>query len=531
MALWDDKTEALVKESCGRDAMNERKSFQALYDTAVDYIDGDMLTDVDALLSARYPNRQRSDPRARIAPYTLPLVPYYLAELATLYDKAPKRTLVDEQGEPDEDESERLNEALSEIGYDSTLRYVHKAACLLKSAGLYWQVDEDGLPDPIFVPPQDIYPIAPETTHNPANQSAYVGFVLDNRQSVRASTGLVMRRTYTLVKPEGVLEYVASADQPHIVRETISQFANPYKAPLFTIWHHEKPARELLSFAEPPILNANRNLNVQFSVLHDIFRFQAGALPIQVVANPDVHGAMSTPVGVHFMQTLRIEESMQYLQAGNDWGALLKFLVDYANMMLMLSRTGAGGELNMEGRQVASGFAKLIDELPKLEARESAIPQAQRNEKRQWPILRAMLQKAKRMSAKANALTLQVEYASNVVPQSPQERIAELTFEFERGITSPAEYLAEKKGITQEEAKTRIAENLAAMKSMNPQSLFDFGTMIDSGAKEEETKENDDARDTTDRDRRDGEATDEGSGLGPESGGDETKRGAKPRKG
>ena len=477
--LFDSQAEELVANSFAADRLKEHDSISADMDTAVQYADGIMLADTEGMLQDSYPMRQKGSAQMRIKAAGLPIVKRFLDDMATAYSNGVVRRLVGPAGEVDTDCTKEYNDALEEIGYDQTMAQLDRYLVLFKCAGLLFQI-ENGQLDPVVYAPQLIHPVAPkDLAFNPANAASYRGFVIDNRISSRSSDrSNITKKTYTLIVPGGIV--VFKGKTPNDLQEIIEEIPHSFewdqvlidddgkpnaalvRQPLqmFTVWHEQKPASTLIPLNIPALFTSNRLLNVQWSVLHDVFRFQAGATPVKKVINPDAEG-VNSPIGVHYPQLMRAGETedFTYAVANNDYEALIAFLSNYSKQAAIMERMTAA-DLDPEASAPESGFAKLVASLPKIEGRDQRVKWLAIQERRSYPQLASILIYLGKLKDSARGLKLQIQFEAPKIPKSIEERKSEDEHDFKWGLKTPAQVYAERYGCSEEDAKKKIIENL-----------------------------------------------------------------------
>jgi len=481
--LWSSKVEKAIGKSQSTAKSNAREISRQEFDTAVDYAEDNMLQDTIAALQMRYPAAQEGGRFTGIQPVTVPIVARYLDEAATAYTRGVYRTLVDAEGNPDEELTKELATVLDDVGYDLTLNKVERYAILLKSCGLWVQDCEDEPIEAIPYLPQDIYPISEgDSLRDPAAQKSYLGFILAERQG-EEDVGSPTLRTYTAVGAEGFLTFRST--DPHQLGRQVTETKNPYKMQMLTIWHPRKPAFALLPDGVPSIFTLNREINVLWSVLLDIMRFQGGALLTQVLADPQSVTAKRA-VGVRHPWTGHPGESAHYESASNDFAGLVSSLQAVVKLV-MLSLRQSPSDFSLEGAQIASGFAKIIDSIPKVEARDERIKWFSIMERRTWSRLAAVLVAKKILPEKVKGYRLQVEYDGIRIPEAIQERIAREKHEIELGLTTAAEILAEQNAITIDQAREQIRAN--KQENRSGAAGASIAGLVNASAMEEEPEE------------------------------------------
>jgi hypothetical protein len=114
----------------------------------------------------------------------------------------------------------------------------------------------------------------------------------------------------------------------------------------------------------------------------------------------------------------------------------------------------------IDGALPQSGFAKLIDSIPKLEAKAQRAARMKAIEERiLWPRIGASLRYLDVLPDSATRLKLRVEFAKDDYIRSIDEESRQNEFDFKWGLSSPADVLAKRRGIARDEAEQIIADN------------------------------------------------------------------------
>lgn len=446
-------------------SIGDRANDAAAMDRSIDYAKGDMLDDVEAMLSDRASETQHiAGHGQRIQPVPVPLVEYYLDEVANLYSIGVERDLVNDAGEVDEEQTKRYRDALEEVSFDETMEQVERLAELTGQSAVWPQESLDDL-DVSVVYPHHVYPLPPTAGHyNAANQDSYMGYVFETRVYERSPDGnSVQSKTFVLALPEEITVYEAKkwdATDPIVV----NTYANPYRwgdnpLQMLQLWHRTKPADRLLTLHEPSIVSAAREVNFQWSLLMDVMRLQGGATPVEQVKNAQqVEQHRVIGMRFPFLGTAGVGEDMHYANAANDYAGLVATIQTYVKTVGLL-HSMSPGDFSTEARQAQSGFAKLIENLPKIRKRQKRKRRYAANERRLYPRIAAILIRQGRLNASAQRLKLRVKFADESVPESVDEMTRREEHEFKHGLSSPVRVLSEREGISIEEAEEKIAAN------------------------------------------------------------------------
>jgi NACalpha-BTF3-like transcription factor len=113
-----------------------------------------------------------------------------------------------------------------------------------------------------------------------------------------------------------------------------------------------------------------------------------------------------------------------------------------------------------DGIAPASGFAKLIDSLPKIEARKERIARLKAIEEHSaWPVNCAILVWAGVLPESAKTMKLRVQFSEIEMPKSESERSQANTTDVQLGITSPIQLIMERYGLSEEAATEAYEKN------------------------------------------------------------------------
>jgi len=461
----------------------ERDEWAELMDRAVEYSDGEMLRDTQELLRVQYKeSNSAAIDGERIQPVPIPLLKKFVDDTATAYTQGVVRKLVHrETGEQDargEELTKQLEDCLGEVEFDSMRETLDRRVTTLRSCCEFMQI-ENGELDPVLFNPQHVLPIRdPDKPINLANQKSYMGFVLDTQQRLRNN-----KKVYAVVTPSQSFQFEAESIDKFETNNIIdgSNRKNPLRWPmqvvdaqgrptnkvvdqpvmLLNVWHRTKPMGELIPMAEPVGLNVARQLNVSWSSVLDVLRFQPGAIPVWKVSEVN-RAPAKAPTGVRFPAVVLGGglEDVTYSQPGNDYQGLVYCLTSLAQT-LALTLQLSPGDFSLEQRAAMSGFAKLVEKLPQLGARKRKTRHYARMEQRTWPALGATLIWLGKLPEEARNYKLITTFEDIKIPRSVDERIAEEKHDIEHGFRSAAEMLAERDGISIDDAEARIEENLA----------------------------------------------------------------------
>ncbi len=453
--LSKDQTEALLEDTCRQAKHAARGAMEGSYDLAVDYAEGRQLVDVESQLQTRFSFSQSGDAGQEMAAFALPLTQRFIDEQASLYSSGVTRRLVDDNNNVDSEATERASRVIEEVAFDQVMSQVEEKGTLLKSCGLLYQEDAEGrfTPEPYW--PQNIMPIESETHGASWRADTYAGHILRYRFG-EADATRAARNRYALVARAGTTLYEAQANDPCKMGKILDGRENPYAdlMPLI-VWHPTIPS-ELIPVTDVPIVTVNRELNVAWSTILHTFRFQHGSTLWRQKGMEDLKA--QAPWGPAWPYVTNPDEAVSYLQSGVPWDGLVSFLQSIAQVLMMLESMGPG-VLSLEGRQVASGFAKKMDMLPQLKSRAKRETWAVHQERTNWPLLRTALNRHDSSVNISESLRLQVTFGELEIPLTIQEQVDQAEFDLAHGLTSEAQILAQRGGMSLDEAQKTIDEN------------------------------------------------------------------------
>lgn len=461
-----------------------RRDMKASYDLAVDYMNCKMIDDVRHLLLDRFPSSQHGNTGQMIQPMAIPLTERYIVEAANTYDKSVKRTLSWPDGSTDkttEEETDNLNRELDGILYDEVMHKNEQLTELLKCDAVWYQWDSLlGELDPQIILPQNIYPVAPDDGHhiNPSKPAHYLGYNVElfwGDEDINQA----QERTFAFVSRGQTFFYKGEPDkidkslgEPHPNPFTWMQVpegeyntrpGNEKELPLMplTFWHRDRQFDQLIPDHDVDIVHANREINVALSVLFDTIRFQGFDTPVKKVNNPNDPKARQRH-GARFPVVLEINEAFEYMHSAVTYNEQVEVLIKFVKLMAMLKRMSPN-DFSVEGQKATSGFAKVVDSLPKIEARSKRLRrQKHTEEKVAWPRICSILTWAGRLGPKARQMKLNVSFEDLTFPKTPQETKTEIETNLKHDLTTRAKIIAERENISVEEAEEVLAQNKEA---------------------------------------------------------------------
>jgi hypothetical protein len=468
-----DSASADQIRALAREAVFTRSPAGTDYDTACRYLAGQQYEDVAGLLRQRFPSSQSGEPGQEMVPFTINLTERYVSEAANVYDKGAKRKLVDENGEESEATkavTEAMNRHADEIQLDETMCRVDQIQNLIESCALSFGQKRAKLSLRIVLPQHAALVKSDEQTFDDADQEDYRAYIvrlteLDNQARARfawyARTETAIFRGMDAQKVdtiEGV--YPNPWSWPQAVQTDPTKKAETQDRPLMPLvwWHRVEPIGELLSPGESSIVAANREINVALSVLMDTFRFQGFDTPVFNLADPNSPKAKRR-VGARFPATLGIEETFSFAHSSAPYTEMVKTITDYLRMVAMCLRM-SGNDFSIDAQAATSGFSKLVDALPKIEARAARVRRLRRMESEYlWPRMCAILQWLDVLPAGTEKLRLVTEFPDVEFPQTPEEIAKELETDIKYNLDTAANVYARRHGVSVEEAEEAVKKN------------------------------------------------------------------------
>lgn len=478
-ALFERYSDEQLKKVLRIAKEHARREVRGAYAMALDFLEGRQVAHVTSELAKRYKYRQSASDGQTLRPVVVPITQRYVAESATIYNHKVTRSVINADGSKNEQMTETLNRELGEIGYDERLHRVEELQEVVGDVGLWFQI-KAGAMRPVVVLPQDIYPVAPEDGKfcDPTDQRDYAGFIVqvvydlaDNSQGGNA--------LYALLTPAETIYYSGKTNEPYEPTGPLNRFDNPYSfeqtidtpdqrgavanLPLqpLTIWHKRIPVGSVLSFPDADIVTANMELNIQWTLLLDTMRTQGWATPIIKSLSHDSPGQHAIPHGAQYPVTIAPGEEFAYVSAAPPLDSLVAAIKAFVATLAIAHRQSPN-DFSIDGLAPQSGFAKLVDSLPKVEARQERAARLRHTEEKiAWPRIAAIgafLGWDGFSDASIRGTSLSVEFADLEYPRTIDEEIKRDEFNLAKGLTTKAEILASRKGITKEEAEALLEE-------------------------------------------------------------------------
>lgn len=475
--LFEPRTDAEIREALDKARRQDTSRMRVDFQVAVDYLEGRQLDDVESELNARYERTQTGDKGGQIAAQTIPLTQRYVAEMATAYNRPVKRTLLGDDGKQVEKQTEQLNRMLAAASYDEHMHRVDEYSVLLKTCGLWYQARAGAL-RPVITWPHNIWPVLPDDDWaSVADQADYAGHVIELLSAGEEGKG----DRYAWVAPAetGFFSSMAGPFSPDAGGITLH--GNVFQWPqtvdgatplegiertlplqMLTFWHLRLPVGELIVDSDPAIALANRELNLQLSILLDTLAHQGWATLLLNMLNPDTPPTTFS-AGPRNGLVIGAGESANMLSSPVNYTDLVNVVSTWTRMLAIAMRQSPN-DFSVQQQAAASGFAKLVDSLPKVEAREERIARLQAAEAQvAWPRLAAIGSSLGLISGSVEQLSqlrMHTEFAPLEFPLSVPEQAQKDEHEIKHGLTTPARILAKRRGITIEEAEAEVNANL-----------------------------------------------------------------------
>jgi len=227
---------------------------------------------------------------------------------------------------------------------------------------------------------------------------------------------------------------------------------------MLTFWHRRIPLQELIPAVDVDIVELNREINIVLSVLMDELRMQGFSVPWMKLNNPS-DPRSQVKHGSRFPIPLDITEDFGFANAAVDFAGQVGLLKDIIRMMA-LSRRMSANDFNPDGAPATSGFAKLVDSLPKLEARDERIRRLTRLEEQvAAPRLNAIGIELGKLDRSVLGWKMRARFADVEFPRTEDEQTKRLDREIKYNLTTAERELAAAEGISIEEAEERIEDN------------------------------------------------------------------------
>jgi hypothetical protein len=472
--------------------MSGRQKMTQQYKLAIDYLENRQLDDTRNELNNRFPMSMQIDQGQAIQPVVMPLAERYIAEAASIYNKPLTRTLVGEDGKENAETKAQTKKYQDFLGavYDEKMHRNEHLTVLLRSSVVVYEAKRGKLRAAIRYP-HDVYPLAPE---NPGFVEAsdpedYEGFLIEIFGATSGVTGQKSMRTFALYTHGEVQFWLG--ESPDKLKDRLSVFDNPYEweqaiedvdyasgdravtkkvvpGRMVTFWHMRYPLEGVIAKTDPDIVAGNRELNIAWSSLLDTIKLQGHAVPVITSTSDKGDGKAKRRYGARWPLNLRAGETFQLASASQNYTDQVGVLQSFVKMMAALKRQSPS-DFSMDQAAAMSGFAKVVDSLPKIEARAERWRRVKYMEEEEaWPRHRAIGLHLGALDASVNKMKLRAQCAGVEFPQSEDERAKKLDTDTKYNLTSIIHELAEREGITEEEAKERFKQNAADNESVRP---------------------------------------------------------------
>lgn len=474
--------EAEIREAAKRAKRAARQKLKKLYELAIDYLENRQTDDVENELRARFPSTQMDDPAQRIFPVTVPLTERFVTEAANAYSKPVLYELTWPDGKTDEQtkkQTDNLRRAHDATAYGEKMARNEQLVVLIGGTGIWYEAKRGKMRAEIRMP-HDIYPVAPKGPEfmSATDPDDYAGFVIELFWATE-DVGAAQQHTYLLATNAQFIFF--TGESPDRCEKILSIWDNPYQweqtfeeldikngqrhlktgvmpGRMLTFWHRRLPLGQLIPDTDPDIAFINREINVQWSRLFDSITMQADGVPVFTLNDPK-HAKARRKYGSRFPLNLEAGEAFELVNSAQSFSEQAEVLRQFVQVVAVAKRQSPN-DFSIEQQAALSGFAKVVDSLPKMEDREQRIWRLKHVEEHEaWPPQRAVLLRTRQLDAEAEKMVLKATYADVEFPQAVDERVKEEEHDLKHNFTSRAKLLAEREGITVEEAIEVLKEN------------------------------------------------------------------------
>lgn len=466
-----------VRRMC-RDAQGFTPAQINTCELAIDYLESRQLDRVRSELHARMPASQSGHPAQAVQPVALPLTDRFVSEAARLYSLPVTRELKTKQGETNDTtrrHTEDLKRFLSACFFDEAMHRNEQIQVLLKTSGLHFETVAGKLSPTLRLPHTVWHVRTKSAALSVSDPDAYDAFVF---LVERGGVGKLDENTYAFVT-NAETQFWRGAD-PTRLSTHISTYENPFKweqlaasteeskisfsrkelpGRMFTVWNYRRPIGALMPYSDPDIAAVNQELNVAWSVLMDLIRMQGHSAPVLTETTMRGDGQAVRNWGPRFPLVLKAGETFEMVSAATNYSDQVAALESFVKMTATFSRQSPN-DYAMSASAPASGFAKLVDSLPKIEALQERARRAKAMEEVEvWPRVRAIGQYLGALDVATNELDLHVKFSKDIIPLDEQERSMRDEFELKHNLTTPAKLYAQRYDVSLEEAEKVIEEN------------------------------------------------------------------------
>jgi hypothetical protein len=470
--LYDVLTEQELRAILRAQAEKPSKRKDQQWINATELLEGDQLDQTNQALRDRYPERQKESFGDRMQTFTLPLTERYVAEAANAYNKPVIRELVNENDEVDEESTSIMQDAYEPLG--EPLHALERRTVLLDTSCL-WPQARRGAVTAQVITPQRTHPVLPldSLNCNAADQRDYMGHVVELE---RLGEAIDSKRFFVFITAAAHYYYESEDwSEPSVYDPWPNKgFTWPqaedtkdYKEKITTLplqmltyWHRTYPVGKLIPPTDVSIATMNLELNVQWSALLDVLRKQGFGQYIMNLINPH-KPPNKIAIGAGTAIALGPGESLTSIGHANDYTGMVGALKSLAKFFAILLRQSPN-DFAIDAQGPQSGFAKLVDSLPKIEARQERIKRLKAMEEQYlWPRVGSILVYLGKLPEAAKKLRMRVKFSDVTFPKTIDEQIKEEDQEIKLGLTTAAKILMKRDGITMEEAEAQIEENKA----------------------------------------------------------------------
>jgi hypothetical protein len=479
MAIYESLTDEEVMRIVDGKS-EDRSQFSSDVVTAIDFLDGRQESATDGALQLRFETNQSVEAGQRIFPVTIPLTERYIAEAASAYNKPVRRYFVDEEGEETDrtrELSSQMSRALDAARYDEIMHRAEQYMVAFDPApvGLWFQAKRGKL-RPNIVFPHTVCPKAPDSAAfaDAADPDDYDAFVVELSHVGGEKTHAFLTAAEHIffegksTQADRILSRHVNPFTSMQVRDEMDEDSGqivtrePADLPLqmLTFWHARPPVNSLMPETDVSIVKANLELNIAFSTMFDTISFQTHAIPVMQLNNASSPRAKRR-LGARFPMVLNTAETFNYVSAAPNYVQQVAVLKDFVRL-IALSKRMSSNDFAIDGAAPSSGFSKLVDSLPKLEAREEHLRRLTHLETQvAAPRIAAILTELGSLDVDAKGLRMKVEFSDVEFPKTEDEKTKAMERKLKHGLASAAQILAKEAGISEDEAQARIDENMS----------------------------------------------------------------------
>ncbi len=397
------------------------------------------------------------------------------------------KPLMSKTKSPEEEEAEKLtdiyNEFLKESDFNAHMHMLDGYLCILKNAGLWFQVAR-GKMVPQVVTIDNIFEVAdPDNPFaNAAQQDDYLGFIIRMQQAAYQDTALAQPQGFVFSAAAQQTYYTTSDGDPYGIAEQVKNFDNPFtwmqmeetpdhkgklsELPLqmFTIWHKHLVSGKVICDSDSDIVHANREINIAMSMLLDTISHQSWAVPVMKLLNQEA-APKTMAWGSRFPIAIMKDEEFELASAATPYQEVVGALVQAVKLLAIAHRMSPN-DFAVEGNAPESGFAKMVDNLPKIEARnERCARLSAQEENLAFPRIAAIMKYLGKEGFEkfdTEKFKLTVEFEDLDYPETVEEQTLREEHELKHNLTTRSKMLAKRKRIPLDEAETEIESNKEA---------------------------------------------------------------------